>query len=192
MNDIQDPHWFAIQTRSRHEKAVARQLAIRGCDCFLPMYQARRRWSDRVKVVELPLFEGYLFCRLHLTRAFHVLSTPGVVRIVGTESSPTSIPDSEIIALQRIVESRLLAEPFTGIREGQMVRIEYGSLAGVEGVVQAFRGRWRIIVSVTLLRRSVGVELDLDAVTPLGLDTVLSTHSTEQHDEQPNRRRFRA
>jgi transcription antitermination factor NusG len=162
--------WFAIQTRHRHEKIVVRQLEFKGYELFLPTYEARRRWSDRIKIVELPMLEGYFFCRLDMANASRVITTPGVIRIVGGGSGPIAVDDAEVEALQRLVISRRQVEPFPYLRVGQAVRIESGPLTGLEGVLHDFRGKSRLIVSVTLLQRSVAVELDRDAVSPTHME----------------------
>jgi transcription antitermination factor NusG len=159
--------WFAIQTKSRHEKMVSRRLEHMGYEQFLPTYHARRRWSDRFKVVELPLFESYLFCRLDANNPARVISAPGTIRIVGGGAAPIPVADEEIDALQRAVSVRRQLEPWPYLRQGQRVRIESGPMTGIEGVLQALRGRRRLIVSVTVLQRSVAVDIDRDAVWPI-------------------------
>lgn len=139
----------------------------KGYEIFLPTYRVRRRRSDRMKLVVLPLFEGYIFCRLDLTRTARVVTTPGVVRLVNVAGVPAAIDDGEIAALQRIVNTSLEMEPWPYLRIGERIRIESGALAGIEGILESVRGMQRIIVSVTLLQRSVAVELDRDIVRPV-------------------------
>jgi transcription antitermination factor NusG len=159
--------WFAVQTRPRYEKLVATQLERKGYQLFLPTYAARRRWSDRMKVVVLPLFEGYLFCRLDLERAAPVITTAGVVRLVGFGAEPIAIDEQEIAALQRAVSVKAEMEPWPSLSVGQRVRIAQGPLTGVEGMLESVRGRDRLILSVTLLQRAVAVEIERDAVVPI-------------------------
>lgn len=167
MSTLPTNAWFAIQTRPRHEKAVAQQLASKGYTPFLPCYRARRRWSDRMRVVELPLFDSYVFCHIGLQQASRIITTRGVIRIVGIAGVPVPIDDAEIEALQRIVASNVAVEPWPLLRVGQRVRIAHGSLSGIEGLLEDVRGRRRLVVSVSLLQRSVAVELDRTAVVPL-------------------------
>jgi transcription termination/antitermination protein NusG len=159
--------WFAIQTKHRHEKIVARLLQYKGYEPFVPTYAARRQWSDRIKVVELPLFEGYFFCRVSPRHVAPIMNTPGAIRIVGTGSTPVPIDDAEVEALQRLVASRRSLEPWPYYRTGQRVQIQSGALNGLEGVLQEVRSGVRLIVSVTLLQRSVSVEIESDAVRPV-------------------------
>lgn len=152
--------WFALQVRTRTESGVAAHLAGKGYEWFLPQYKCRRRWSDRIKQIELPLFPGYLFCRFDPQQRLPILMTPGVVQIVGIAKTPIPIDNAEIEAIQTAVRSGLPAQPWPFLEVGQRVRVDYGALAGLEGILVDFRGQYRIVVSVTLLRRSVAVEMD--------------------------------
>jgi transcription antitermination factor NusG len=161
--------WFAIQTRPRWEKLVHQALVGKGYEAFLPLYTCRRRWSDRIKELDLPLFSGYLFCRLQLEeRRLPVLTTPGVREIVGIAKQPVPIPDVEIEAVRAIVESGLAAQPWPFLRVGHRVRIQGGSLDGVEGILVGAKKRHRLVVSVELLNRSVAVNVDQAWVEAVG------------------------
>jgi len=129
-------------------------------EVFYPSYQAKRSWSDRTKVVECPLFPGYLFCRMNLRQRVPLLNTPGVAAIVGVGTCATPVDDGEIAAIQRLVESGLPVEPWPFLKAGDLVHIYRGPLAGVEGSVIATKNRSRLVVSVELLRRSVTVEIE--------------------------------
>jgi transcription antitermination factor NusG len=160
--------WYALRVRSRHEKATAASLFGKGYEVFLPLYRSRQRWSDRVKEVELPLFPGYLFCRFDFLQRLPILKTPGLVHVVGVGEHPEPVPEGEIAAVQAIVASRLGTEPWPYLHIGQRVRIEVGPLAGIEGILIALRNSHRLVVSVTILQRSVAVEIDQDWAVPLG------------------------
>ncbi len=159
--------WFALQVRARYENSVASHLRAQGYEWFLPMYKCRRRWSDRIKEIELPLFPSYLFCRFNPYNRLPILMIPGVVLIVGIAKSPIPIDDAEIIAIQTAVQSGLPSEPWPFLQVGERVRIEYGPLCGLEGFLLAFKGRHRVVLSVTLLKRSVALEIDDAWVTPI-------------------------
>jgi len=163
--------WFALQVRSRFEKNVASFLDGKGYEWFLPTYRSRRRWSDRMKDVELPLFPGYLFCRFNPQERLPILKTPGMISIVGTAKIPTAVDEAEIVALQMLVNSGLPRQPWPYLQAGQRVRIEQGALSGLEGIFLQQKGCDRVILSVTLLQRSVAVEIDNGWVVPI------STHS---------------
>jgi len=162
----QIPDWFAVHVRSRYENVVARCLKAKGYECFLPTYRSRRRWSDRVRELELPLFPGYFFCRFHIEDRLPILKTPRLISIVGIAQNPVPVDEAEIEAVRTLVNSDLRHEPWPYVGIGQKVRIDYGALWGLEGVLQSFKGRHRIVVSVTLLQRSVAAEIDRSWVSP--------------------------
>lgn len=159
--------WFALQLRSHHEKIAAAALRNKGYEEFLPLYSCQRQWSDRVKRIELPLFPGYLFCRFNPQDRLPILTTPGVILIVGFGKTPVPVDDEEIAAIRAIVNSQLPAQPWPMLRCGQRVRINAGPLRGVEGIFTRHKDRDHLVVSVTLLQRSVAVEIDRTWVLPL-------------------------
>jgi transcription antitermination factor NusG len=159
--------WFALSTRSSRERMIGEMLRGKGYEEFVPTYRSRRKWSDRYKDLELPLFPGYVFCRFDPSRRLPVLTTPGVITVVGNGRAPVPVDDSEIAALKAVVASNLRAEPWPYLRVGQRVVIETGSLAGLEGILQEVRKTCRLVVSVELLQRSVAVEVNRDWVRPL-------------------------
>lgn len=159
--------WFALQIRSRYEKIAATLLHGKGYELFLPVYKSRRRWSDRIKELELPLFPGYLFCRFNPLDRLPILVTPGVIQVVGIGKSPVPVNDAEIAAIQTAVQSGLPRQPWPFLQVGQRVKIKSGPLQGLEGILLDFKGRHRLLLSVTLLQRSVAVEVDGAWVDPL-------------------------
>jgi len=152
--------WFAIHVRSNAETTVSVALRNKGYDSFLPM---RRREHLRRKTIahrEEPLFPGYVFCRLDDVRKPRVVTTPGVIRIVGYGKVPAAIDVDEIFSLRKIAESNIPTQPMPGLRRGDRIVIQEGPLAGVAGCLQTFNRRHQLIVSITLLSRSVLVELE--------------------------------
>ena len=162
-----DHAWFAVRVRPRYEKIVETNLVGKGYEVFLPFYRCVRRWSQRFKTLELPLFPGYLFCRFCVQARLPVLVTPSVIQIVGIGKTPYPVEDNEIAALQTIVASGLRADPVPYMQIGQRVCIQAGALAGVEGILIGWKGRSRILVSVNLLQRSVAVDIDMNWVQPI-------------------------
>jgi transcription antitermination factor NusG len=146
---------------------TATHLEDRGYETFVPLYKMRRRWSDRVKELELPLFAGYLFCRLDPANRLGALTSPGVVRIVGVGKSPVPVDDQEIASVRSIVESGLQAEPHVYLHVGEQVRITYGPLRGLSGILLEKPGQQRLVVGVTLLRRSVAVSIEEEWAVPI-------------------------
>src|SRR5262245_48868302 len=140
--------WYAVQVRSRSETLVATNLRYKGYEPFVPTYRTSRRWSDRIKTMDMPLFPGYIFCRFDVRTRLPILITPGVNSIVGIGKAPEPISDTEIEAIRSVVQSGLVYEPHAYVSVGQKVRVEYGSLAGVTGLVTEVRNKSRLIVSV--------------------------------------------
>ncbi len=146
--------------KPRHEKAASAALLAKGYEQFVPLENSRRRWSDRIKEVSLPLFPGYVFCRFDQAQRAPVLSTPGVRSIVGFGKNLAPVDDEEIATLRRIADAGLPVVPTAYLNVGERVVIDQGSLTGVEGILLSIKGERRLIVSVTLLQRSVAVEID--------------------------------
>ncbi len=159
--------WFAVQVKPRAEKVVAAIAANKGYEEFLPLQKVRRRWSDRVKLLDLPLFPGYLFCKLRAENRLPLLTIPGVCGLIGVGKTPLPIEDAEIENIQAAVRSGLWAEPCAFLSSGQLVRLEEGPLVGMEGFYVESRKQHRIIVSVTLLKRSIEIEIERDWIRPL-------------------------
>lgn len=159
--------WFALLVRSRHESCVADYLNGQGYEWFLPLYKSRKRWSDRIKQVESPLFPGYLFCRFNQHDRLPILKTPGVIQVVGFNRVPAVVDESEISALQTLMAAGVPNHPCPFLEVGDRVRIESGPLRDLEGILMDFKGHHRLVLSVTLLQRSVAVEIDSALVSPM-------------------------
>lgn len=153
-------NWFAVRTRTNHEKVAQAVLAAKKFDSFLPLYRERRTWSDRIKEIEIPLFPGYLFCWSNVEEHRHILNTPGVMNVVGSGRRPIAIPDTEIENVKQFVASEIDSKPYPFLEVGQRIRLVRGPLAGVEGILKEFKTGYRLVVSVTLLQRSIAAELD--------------------------------
>jgi transcription antitermination factor NusG len=159
--------WFALQVRSRREFPISTYLKGQGYECFLPMYTSTRRWSDRVKEVEQPLFPGYLFCRFDLHNRGPILMTPGIHQIVGVGRTPMPVEENEMESIRQALASGLPSQPWPYLELGQRVRVNHGSLKDLEGILINFKGSNRVVLSVSLLQRSVAMEIDLSWVIPL-------------------------
>lgn len=152
--------WYALQTRPRYERFAATALAEIGYERFLPLMTVRHRWSDRVANLEVPVFPGYVFCRFDANVRLPVLLAPGVCRIVGLGKTPVPVDPAEIAAIRSVVESGLRATPWPYLDAGTRVRIVGGPLRGVEGILLKVASTERLVVGVSLLRRSLSVEID--------------------------------
>jgi transcription antitermination factor NusG len=151
--------WFALYTRHQHEKNVAALLSRKQFEVFLPLYEARHRWKDRVKRLSLPLFPSYVFLRGGIERQLQILTTPGVFGIVTAGDRVAPIPSEEIEAVRLMVENSLRVEPHPFLKCGDWVRVKVGPLEGVEGILVRMKGVSRLIVSVEMLQKSVAVEV---------------------------------
>jgi len=158
---VQNPSWYAVQTRSRHEKKVAEEIDRKGICAFLPLINSVRCWSDRRQEVELPLFPGYVF--VHTTTdpeaRVSVLRTNGVAWFVGSQGRGTPIPDKQIEYIRLILDQKVPCEPYPFLEINQRVRIRGGSLDGVEGVLVAKNNDQSLLVSIDLIKKSVLVRV---------------------------------
>ena len=158
--------WYALQVRSRKEGYVASQIQGLGFECLLPTYKCVRKWSDRVRELEQPLFPGYLFCRFDFQHRRPVVTTPGVLQIVGFGRRAIPVPDEEIQALQLALTSGVPKQPWPYLEIGQRVRVIYGTLTGLEGILVNVKGNDRVVLSVSLLQRSVAMEVEASWLAP--------------------------
>jgi transcription antitermination factor NusG len=142
-------------------------LRGKGYEEFLPMYRSSRQWCDRIKKLDLQLFPGYLFCRFDVHHQLPILTTPGVISIVGAGKTPIPVDDDEIEAIKAILRSGLAVQPWPLLQVGSKVYIERGPLAGVEGIITNTEKVYRLVVSVSLLQRSVAVEIDREWARPI-------------------------
>src|SRR6185436_5593315 len=159
-NPVSESRWVAVYTIARHEKAVARQLEERRIETFLPLYRSLHRWKDRKKEVELALFPSYVFVRILTSDKLAVLQVPGVVNLVSFNGEVAVLPEQEIVALRRGLENHLCAEPCPYLKVGKSVRVIRGPMAGAEGILCRKKDRYRFVISVDVLMRSVAVEVD--------------------------------
>ena len=158
--------WFAIRVKYQFEKIVSGALRYKGYEELLPLYRASRRWSDRTKIIQLPLFPGYLFGCFDPAKRMSILGIPGVLLIVSRCRIPVPIDIVEIERIRLVVASGQSAKPWPRLEKGQTVRIECGPLRGMEGTLLRFKGSRHLIVGVNLLQRSIAVEVEEDWILP--------------------------
>lgn len=153
-------NWYALCTRSRHEKHVAGQIERRQVDCFLPVYRSVRRWKDRRKEIELALFPGYVFVHMPLSNKLKVLEVAGAVRLVSFDGKPAALPAEEIDALRNRLSGSGKLEPHPYLRAGRKVRVRSGPFQGLEGIIVRRKDRCRLVFSIDLIQRSLAIEVD--------------------------------
>jgi transcription antitermination factor NusG len=173
--------WFAIQVRPNAECAALAGLRSKGYETYLPTYYCARQWSDRVKKLRLPLFTGYVFCKFSSAATAPIVTTLGVVRVLGVGGTPIPVDDSEIASLQTIeAATGVRSYPWPQLEVGDQVCIGVGPLRGLVGVLQLVKGESTLIVSVSLLHRAVAVEMQADWIAPLESRAFYRTKSEDR------------
>ena len=162
--DSQPHRWFAIQTRSRHEKVVRSQLEMQNVETFLPTMRRLSQWTDRKKEIEVPLFAGYCFGKFSLADRLTVLQSQGVVRVVGSSERPEPIPDEEIESLRKLISSSSDYVCCPYLSEGMLVEVTRGPLQGVKGRLVREARPCRLVLSINLIQRAVTIEIDAASV----------------------------
>jgi transcription antitermination factor NusG len=159
------PSWYALEVKRRCEKNTAALLAAKGFEDYLPTYQPKHRWKHRAADVQLALFAGYLFCRFPETHRLQVLTTPGVYRVVSFCNRPAPVDEQELADLRNLLASTPAITQCEYTAIGKRVKVEGGPLKGVEGIVVGHRNDARVIVSITILQRSVATEVNIDWIS---------------------------
>ena len=157
-------HWYALRTKSRHEKLVRDQLDKQGIEPLLPTVKRLSQWKDRKKEIEVPLFSGYCFVRFSQLEKRPVQKIVGVVEIVGCGSRPEPIPEQEIDALRRLMTCVLPYDPHPYLHEGMRVEVVRGPLQGAHGILLRKEKRHRLVVGVRLIQQAAAVEIDVNDV----------------------------
>lgn len=164
---IERPEWYAVYTNARHEKRVQDYLRGRMVECYLPLYESVRRWQDRQKRIELPLFPGYVFVKVVCSERLQVLTSPSVVQIVSVAGRPAPIREDEIEALRQGLSKVSRFEPHPFLKIGRRVRVRRGLLSGMEGILLRRKDGFRLVLSIELIMRSVATEVDEADVEPV-------------------------
>lgn len=152
--------WYAIYTRHQHEKMVDQILTSKGFETFLPLYATTHKWKDRSKALSLPLFPCYVFLKGGIERRLQLVTTPGVYGLVSSGGQPAAIPDVEIGAIRRVVESGTRMESHPFLKCGTRVRVKCGPLAGIEGILVRKKNISRLVLSVEILGTAAAMEVE--------------------------------
>jgi transcription antitermination factor NusG len=158
-SELLESPWYAIYTRHQHEKMVAQILTSKGFNTFLPLYATTHKWKDRTKTLSLPLFPCYVFLKGEIERRLQIVTTPGIFGLVSSGGQPAAIPNVEIEAIQRVIESgaRVEAHPF--LKCGNWVRVKCGPLAGIEGILVRKKNVSRLVLTVEILGTAAAIEV---------------------------------
>jgi transcription antitermination factor NusG len=170
--------WHVLHVLSNHEKRVAQHLVVRSVEHYLPLYTERVKWTDRTVVAERPLFSGYVFARFSHQSRISVISTPGVLHLLGDEERDM-VCDEELAKIRQGLASGLSLRPHSGISVGTRVRVRNGVFEGVEGVVTELRKQCRVIITLAAVRQCFSLESGIEDIVVLdkpttkpGLNTV--------------------
>ena len=159
-NHLSNSSWYALYTRHQHEKMVDQVLTNKGFETFLPLYATTHNWRDRTKSLTLPLFPCYVFLRGGIERRLQILTTPGIYGLVSSAGQPATIPDIEIDAIRRVVESGARVEAHPYLKCGNWVRVKSGPLAGIEGILVRKKNISRLVLSVEILGTAAAIEVE--------------------------------
>lgn len=171
--------WFALRVRSRCEKVTATDLANRGYEVCSACAPQRRVWADRIRTVEMAMFPGYIFARFDPSNARDVLTSAELISVVGFGNGYCPVEESEMEALRRVLQSGVEVQREPAMHVGKRVRVCYGPLRGLEGVLVQVKNRNRLVISVSLLQRSVAVEVD-DLIEPVSTSSTSSASTSSQ------------
>lgn len=169
VSDTQEtPAWYALRVRSRHEKMVAALLEQKGIEISLPLLQVTRQWSDRKKLIQVPLFRGYVFTRIPLQlKRYEVLQTPGAVAFSGIGGKIQAIPDEQMYWLDQVLHAGEEIKLERDFPAGQRVRVTQGPWRGIEGIVQDTRAKTRLVIWLDALMQGMSVNMDATLLEPL-------------------------
>lgn len=176
--DLDGRFWFAVETRPRHEKKVSMRLREKGIEVFMPLFSENHRWSDRRRIVEMPVFPRYVFVRIESTieARVPVLRTSGVMGLVGNRGLGAAIPEEQIDNVRNIAAQKIPLSPHPFLIVGERLRIRGGSLDGVEGILAAINGDLSLVVSVDLIQSSVAIRIE-----GYGVERVFPSHSSQSY-----------
>ncbi|HYR91440.1 MAG TPA: UpxY family transcription antiterminator [Terriglobia bacterium] len=156
-----DVRWYALYTRSRHEKVVVGQLGEKNIECFLPLRETISYWKDRRKKVQHPLFPGYVFVHASIReRRLDILKVPAAVGLIESNGGPISIPEEQIQSVRRLLSSTLLYDPYPEVVQGDRVEVIRGPLRGVYGILVRKKTGDRFVLAVDLIQQAVACEID--------------------------------
>lgn len=155
--------WYVAYTHSRSERKVHAQMRLHNIESFLPMHKVKRKWSDRVKYVEVPLFPSYVFIRTHISKIPYLISgTHGIATFISFEGKYAIIKESEIALINKIIRTNQDMSVETGpLKKGKRVKIEHGAFSGFEGIIQRNQNKYRLIVEIKGIRQNLSIDIPI-------------------------------
>jgi len=177
--------WRVLHVFANHERRVAQHLSVRSLEHYLPLYTERSKWTDRSVILERPLFTGYVFVRFSPHTRFSVVSTPGVIRLLG-EHENDAVSGEEIDRVRDGLASGCLLRPHTHVSIGTPVRVRSGVFEGVEGIVTELRHQCRVIIALSAVKQCFSLELDLGDIQVLRKTPAISTPVLPGADQNLN------
>lgn len=158
--------WYAVYTKSRHEKYIAKRLIERHIECFLPVKTIQRKWKDRKKNVDFPLFPGYLFAKIPLSEKNSILKIKGAICLVGNPN-PVPVDQIQIEAVMRFIESDIAFDPYPELQKGTAITVKNGPLKGITGILVEKKTSYRLVVNLDIISSSVSTEIDVADIEPV-------------------------
>jgi transcription antitermination factor NusG len=174
--ELLESPWYAIYTRHQHEKMVAQILTSKGFNTFLPLYATTHKWKDRTKTLSLPLFPCYVFLKGDIDRRLQIVTTPGISGLVSSGGQPAAIPNAEIEAIQRVIESGTQVEAHPFLKCGNRVRVKCGPLAGIEGILVRKKSVSRLVLTVEILGTAAAIEVSAFQVEAVSVPRLRDSH----------------
>ena len=154
------PNWYAVYTYPRAEKKVAKAILFTGMEVFLPLHKVVRQWSDRKKKVEAPLFPSYVFVKATQNTLYEILHIRELVRIVSFEGKYCRIPEQQIESIRKVLNGEIPVQTEDFVPKiGSPIKVEYGPLAGVEGVIKEIKGKSRLIIQIQALGQAISLDV---------------------------------
>jgi transcription antitermination factor NusG len=157
---MSEKKWFALYTRSRAEKKVLLELEYAGIEAYLPLITRMRKWSDRLKKVEEPLFRSYIFVCIHQNQYFNAVNVPGAMRFVSFESKAVEIPEKQIEAIRYYLsDPESLSSDEQPIAAGQLVRVKRGQMEGLIGRLVRYKNKHRLLVIIEAIGQTITLNI---------------------------------
>ncbi|MGY8780929.1 MAG: UpxY family transcription antiterminator [Fidelibacterota bacterium] len=163
-----EKHWIVVRSKPRSEKVALQQLEKKGIEAYLPLLRQKRKWSDRMKWVELPLLSSYLFARIELKNSIDILETHGISTIVSFNGSIAIVKDEVVKSISLALEGGYELETTEYFSIGDKVEVFEGPMKGSKGIVLQLKGEDRLVIKVDALQQAIAVHIDIKFLQSVG------------------------